>query len=136
MRRQTTFALLAGGSLAGVDLGVWGLTFKANTDDVRDSPAVYIVRRLLDEGAVIRAYDPAARPDAVDLPGLTRVESALDAAKGAELLVVLTEWDEFRWVEVADLAEVIGTRRVLDTRNVLDAVALRRRGWEYEGVGR
>ena len=52
------------------------------------------------------------------------------------LLVVLTEWDEFRWVEVERLAEVVGARRVLDTRNVLDAVSLRRRGWEYEGVGR
>jgi UDPglucose 6-dehydrogenase len=127
---------LVGGSLTGADLGVWGLTFKANTDDVRDSPAVYIVRRLLEEGAVIRAYDPAARPDAVDLPGLTRVDTALEAAKGASLLVVLTEWDEFRWIDHGELADVVAVKRALDTRNVLDAVALRRRGWEYEGVGR
>ena len=127
---------LAGGSLTGVDIGVWGLTFKANTDDVRDSPAVYIVRRLLEEGAVIRAYDPAARPEAVDLPGLVRVGTALEAAKGVGLLVVLTEWDEFRWIDHTDLADAVLVKRVLDTRNVLDAVTLRRRGWEYEGVGR
>ena len=127
---------LVGGSLTGVDLGVWGLTFKANTDDVRDSPAVYIVRRLLEEGAVIRAYDPAARADAVDLPGLTRVDTALEAAKGASLLVVLTEWDEFRWLDFDAIGDALAARVVLDTRNLLDAVALRRRGWIYEGVGR
>ncbi|MFM7270812.1 MAG: UDP-glucose dehydrogenase family protein [Actinomycetes bacterium] len=127
---------LAGGSLAGVTVAAWGLTFKANTDDLRDSPAVHIVRRLLEEGATVRAYDPAARDDGLDLPGLTRTADALGAAAGADLLVVLTEWDEFRWLDFEAVGAALGARVVLDTRNVLDPVALRRRGWIYEGVGR
>ena len=127
---------LVGGSLTGVDLGVWGLTFKANTDDVRDSPAVHILRRLVEEGATVRVYDPAARADAVDLPGVTRTADALAAARGAGLLLVLTEWDEFRWLDFDAVGAALAARVVLDTRNLLDAVALRRRGWVYEGVGR
>jgi UDPglucose 6-dehydrogenase len=127
---------LAGGSLDGVVVAAWGLTFKANTDDVRDSPAVHIVRRLLEEGATVRAYDPAARPDALDLPGLTRTSDPRAAAEGAALLVVLTEWDEFRWLDFDAVGDALATRVVLDTRNLLDPVALRRRGWIYEGVGR
>ena len=127
---------LAGGSLDGVVVAAWGLTFKANTDDVRDSPAVHIVRRLLEEGAAVRVYDPAARPDALDLPGLTRTSDPHAAAEGAALLVVLTEWDEFRWLDFDAIGDALANRVVLDTRNLLDAVALRRRGWIYEGVGR
>jgi UDPglucose 6-dehydrogenase len=127
---------LAGGRLDGVTIGAWGLTFKANTDDVRDSPAVFIVGRLIEEGATVRAYDPAARADGSAVPGLVRSDSALDAVRGADLLVVLTEWDEFRWLDFDAVGDALAARVVLDTRNLLDAVALRRRGWIYEGVGR
>ena len=67
---------------------------------------------------------------------MTRVDSVIEAAKGASLMVVLTEWDEFRWLNFDEIGEALGKRIVLDTRNLLDPVALRRRGWIYEGVGR
>jgi UDPglucose 6-dehydrogenase len=128
---------LAGGSLADVAIGVWGLTFKANTDDLRDSPAVFVVRRLLEEGAIVRAYDPAAGDKAASiLPELEIVADAYEAAAGAQVLAVLTEWDEFRWLDFTRIRDVMASPRVLDTRNLLDPSALRRHGFAYDGVGR
>jgi UDPglucose 6-dehydrogenase len=129
----------AGGSLRGVEVGVWGLTFKANTDDLRDSPSLVISRTLLAEGAVVRAYDPAVGADAVaaHVPGLDVVPHAYAAADGAQLLALLTEWDEFRWL---DFGRVVGAmappRGLVDARNLLDPAAMRRRGFAYQGVGR
>jgi UDPglucose 6-dehydrogenase len=127
---------LVGGDLRGVEVAILGLAFKANTDDVRDSPAVYVARRLSEEGATLRAYDPKAAANSVLIDSMTRVDSVIEAAKGASLMVVLTEWDEFRWLNFDEIGEALEKRVVLDTRNILDPVALRRRGWIYEGVGR
>jgi UDPglucose 6-dehydrogenase len=128
----------AGGALADVPVAVWGLTFKANTDDLRDSPALVVCRRLLEEGARVRAYDPAAgETAAARLPGLDVVADPYDAVVDARLLVLLTEWDEFRWLDFARVAEAMAPPRALiDTRNLLDPAALRRRGFAYQGVGR
>ena len=128
---------LAGGELDGVTVGVWGLTFKANTDDLRDSPALVIARRLLEEGATVRAYDPAAAERAAALvPGLDVVSDPYLACDGARVLAVLTEWDEFRWLDFERVHDALSHPAVLDARNLLDPVALRRRGFTYEGVGR
>ncbi len=128
---------LAGGALAGVTVAVWGLTFKANTDDLRDSPALVIARRLLEEGARVRAYDPAAAERAAVLvPGLEIVPDPYEACDGAAVVAVLTEWDEFRWLDFDRVLEALDHPAVLDARNLLDPVALRRRGFTYEGVGR
>jgi UDPglucose 6-dehydrogenase len=128
---------LAGGSLAGQTIGLWGLTFKANTDDLRDSPALVIARRLLEEGARVRAYDPEAGERASMLvPGLEVVPDPYVACEGAAVLAVLTEWDEFRWLDFDRVSAALEAPRVLDARNLLDPVALRRRGFTYEGVGR
>ncbi len=128
---------LAGGSLEGVAVGLWGLTFKANTDDLRDSPALVIARRLVEEGATVRAYDPEAGERATALvPGLVVVQDPYDACEGAAVLAVLTEWDEFRWLDFDRVLAALAQPRVLDARNLLDPVALRRRGFTYEGVGR
>lgn len=128
---------LVGGSLAGRTIGCWGLTFKANTDDLRDSPALVIVNRLLAEGATVRAYDPAAGERAVTLaPGLEVGQDPYEVCAGAHALAVLTEWDEFRWLDFDRVAGLLQTPVVLDTRNLLDPVALRRQGFTYEGVGR
>ncbi len=136
-RMVTKLAGLVGGSLAGVTVAAWGLTFKANTDDLRDSPALVIVRRLIEEGATVRAYDPAAGERAAALvPGLEIVSDPYDVCSGAEALAVLTEWDEFRWMDFGRVAQVLETPTVLDTRNILDPAALRRLGFVYEGVGR
>jgi len=135
-RMVTKLGALVGG-LAGRTIGVWGLTFKANTDDLRDSPALVIVRRLIEEGATVRAYDPAAGERAAALvPGLEVGSDPYEVCQGADALAVLTEWDEFRWMNFDRVAEMLQTPTVLDTRNILDPAALRRQGFTYEGVGR
>jgi UDPglucose 6-dehydrogenase len=128
----------AGGALADAPVAVWGLTFKANTDDLRDSPALVVCRQLLDEGASVRAYDPAAGEAAATLmPGLDVVADPYEAVAGAQLLALLTEWDEFRWLDFSRVADAMAPPRALvDTRNLLDPAALRRRGFAYQGVGR
>jgi UDPglucose 6-dehydrogenase len=128
----------AGGSLHGVPIGVLGLTFKANTDDLRDSPALVVCRRLLEEGAVVRAYDPAAGEAAASrVPGVDVVADPYDAARDAQLLALLTEWDEFRWLDFGRIVDGMRAPRALvDARNLLDPAAMRRRGFAYQGVGR
>ncbi len=136
-RMVTKLTALVGGSLQGVTIACWGLTFKANTDDLRDSPALVIARRLIEEGAIVRAYDPAAGERAADLlPGLEVVADPYEVCAGAAALTVLTEWDEFRWMNFDRVAEMLQSPVVLDTRNLLDPTALRRQGYTYEGVGR
>jgi UDPglucose 6-dehydrogenase len=136
-RMVTKLTDLVGGDLAGVTIAVWGLTFKANTDDLRDSPALVIVRRLIDAGATVRAYDPAAGERAAELvSGLEIAADPYEVCDGARALAVLTEWDEFRWLSFDRVAEMLQTPAVLDARNILDPAALRRLGFTYEGVGR
>ena len=126
-----------GGAPAGKVIGVWGLTFKADTDDLRDSPALVITRGLLERGAIVQAYDPGAPDRVVELvPGLDRRLDAYDAATGADVIAVLTEWDEFRWIDFDRIAAVMRGNAVVDTRNLLDPAAMRRRGFAYTGVGR
>lgn len=126
-----------GGSPAGKVVGVWGLTFKADTDDLRDSPALVITRGLLERGAIVQAYDPGAPDRVLDLvPGIDRRIDAYDAASGADAIALLTEWDEFRWVDFERVAAVMRGNAVVDTRNLLDPAAMRRRGFAYTGVGR
>jgi UDPglucose 6-dehydrogenase len=128
---------LAGGSLDGVPIGIWGLTFKANTDDLRDSPAVFVARRLLEEGATVRGYDPSAGEAAsVAVPGLDVAADPYDAVSGARVLALLTEWDEFRWLDFDRVREAMASAVVLDARNLLDPSTLRRLGFTYEGIGR
>jgi UDPglucose 6-dehydrogenase len=126
----------AGGSVEGKRIAAWGLTFKARTDDVRESPSIEVLGRLRDRGALIRAFDPAIKPGAIDVPGVEVVDDAYAAVEGAEVLVVLTEWDEFRWLDVDKVAGLMAARKVVDARNLLDRAALARRGFDYLGVGR
>jgi UDPglucose 6-dehydrogenase len=128
-----------GGSLDGVTVAVWGLTFKANTDDRRDSPSLQITGRLLALGAVVQAFDPTVDADAVpadDLAGLTLRGDPYEAATGAQALVVLTEWDEFRWLDFARVQSVMAAPAIIDARNLLDPAAVRRMGFSYTGIGR
>lgn len=130
-------ALLPGGatgSLDGRTVAVWGLTFKALTDDLRDSPSIAIIQRLLAAGARIRAYDPTVTEPPFD--GVEVAEDAYEACAGADVLAVLTEWDEFRWVDFDRVGEVLAQRAVVDGRNLLDAAALRRKGFVVDGIGR
>ena len=126
-----------GGELAGRTVGMWGLTFKADTDDLRDSPAVAVARRLLDEGAIVRAYDPAAGEQAAErLDGLVLALDEYDAASTADVVVLMTEWDRFRWLDFARVRDAMRGATIVDARNLLDPAALRRRGFSYVGVGR
>jgi UDPglucose 6-dehydrogenase len=126
-----------GGSLAGQRVGLLGLTFKAGTDDLRDSPALTVAALLAAEGADLIGYDPGV-PAAV--PGMTDnlqvTHDPLKVASGAAALVVLTEWPEFRLLDWGRLAELVDRRIVIDTRNLLDADVLRRVGFEVRGIGR
>jgi UDPglucose 6-dehydrogenase len=126
-----------GGDLAGRRLGLLGLTFKAGTDDLRDSPALAVARLLREGGAELTAYDPGC-PAAV--PGVTDdvvvVDEPLRAAKDADALVVLTEWPEFRSLDWGAVAGALAGRVVVDCRNLLDPDVLRRAGISWVGVGR
>ena len=126
----------AGGSLKGKKIASWGLTFKALTDDLRDSPAVEIVTRLLADGAQVAVYDPTVSAAPKGLDAITVSLSPLDACAGADVLAVLTEWDEFRWISPVETATVMNGRQVVDARNLLDRSEWRRSGFEYQGIGR
>lgn len=126
-----------GGELRGAQVGLWGLTFKANTDDVRDSPALAVASRLAAEGAGVRAYDPVAGELArAQLPDLDVVPDPYDACADADVVAVLTEWDEFRWLDFGRVGEAMRVRRIVDARNLLDPAAMRKRGFSYQGLGR
>jgi UDPglucose 6-dehydrogenase len=131
-------ARLAGGSLDGACVGAWGLTFKARTDDLRDSPSLRVLARLQAMGARIRAYDPAvgAGTQRPELAGIEVVDDPYAACEGAAVLAVLTEWEEFRRLDLAKVRELLAVPRVVDARNLLDPAALRRLGFAYEGIGR
>jgi UDPglucose 6-dehydrogenase len=127
---------MAGGSVEGCVIAAWGLTFKARTDDIRDSPALAVIRRLQDRGAVVQAYDPAIPERRPGLEGIDVRADPYAAAEGAEVLAVLTEWDEFRWLDFAKVAGLMRGARIVDTRNLLEPAAMRRRGFAYDGLGR
>jgi UDPglucose 6-dehydrogenase len=123
--------------LEGRRVGVLGLAFKANTDDIRESPAINITRKLVERGAVVTAYDPQVIPGAsTELEGVAFAENAYDVASGADILVLLTEWDEFKWLDYERVKELMSCALMLDTRNCLDPAVLRKLGFIYEGVGR
>ncbi|MEQ1750989.1 MAG: UDP-glucose/GDP-mannose dehydrogenase family protein, partial [Prosthecobacter sp.] len=120
-------------------LAVWGLAFKPNTDDVRSSVAISLVERLVAEGADVTAYDPKAMDKARTLPVAGKIklaESALEAAAGAEALIIATEWREFASVDLAQLREVMRTPLIFDGRNLIDPVAAADFGFQYRGIGR
>jgi UDPglucose 6-dehydrogenase len=128
---------MAGGSVDGKVVAVWGLTFKARTDDLRDSPSLEIIRRLRERGALVRAYDPAVSSNEHPLlDGLEVVTDPYAACAGAEVLAILTEWDEFKWLDLDKVGEAMAAKRVVDARNLVDRTALVRRGFEYQGIGR
>lgn len=120
-------------------IAVWGLAFKPNTDDVRSSVAITLVERLVAEGAQVTVYDPKAMEKARSLAvadKLTFAESALEAAKGAEALVIATEWREFASVDLSELRQAMMTPLIFDGRNLLDPVAAADYGFQYRGIGR
>jgi UDPglucose 6-dehydrogenase len=126
-----------GGSLEGRDVAAWGLTFKARTDDRRDSPAVEIVGRLVGAGAHVRAFDPTVSGPIREFPhGVDIRPDAYAVCDGADCLVVLTEWEELRWLDFTKVRDLLAQPHIVDARNLLDPTALRRMGFSYVGIGR
>jgi UDPglucose 6-dehydrogenase len=127
-----------GGSVRGKTVAVLGLTFKPETDDMRDSPSVPIVARLVEDGAVVQAFDPEgmgqARPLLPD--GVRYCRDAMDAVNGADALVVVTEWNQFRSLSPERLKAAMRGDVVVDLRNVYDPAAMRRAGFAYHSIGR
>jgi len=127
-----------GGSVRGKTVAVLGLTFKPETDDMRDAPSLSIVARLAGDGATIRAFDPEGMQLAKPLlPGdVTYCRDAFDAVQGADALVLITEWNEFRALSPTRLRDAMRGRVLVDLRNVYDPVAMRQAGFDYHCVGR
>jgi UDPglucose 6-dehydrogenase len=131
---------LAGGpgSLSGKTVAMLGLAFKAETDDVRESPAITIAERLLAEGASIQAHDPEAMPNFRKILGnrISYFENEFDALKGADALIIVTEWNEYRNLDLERAAGLMTGRVILDARNVLEPEKAQEAGFTYKGVGR
>ena len=127
-----------GEDLSGRTIAVLGLTFKPNTDDIRESPAIDIVEKLVDLGSIVKAYDPAGLENARKaIPyALTYSTDPYDAAKDAEALVILTEWNQFRKLDMMKIKSLLRRPRVIDLRNVYDPENMREMGFEYFSVGR
>jgi UDPglucose 6-dehydrogenase len=125
------------GNVDGRTIGLLGLAFKPNTDDMRDAPAIEIAQLLQAEGAVIQGYDPVAMTVAArQMPGVRLVESAYEVAAGADALVVCTEWNEFKQLDLARVRDCMAQPIVVDGRNIYDPAAMKRLGFQYRGVGR
>jgi UDPglucose 6-dehydrogenase len=127
--------------LSGSRVGVLGLTFKAGTDDLRDSPSIAVIRDLIHFGAEISAYDPTVVDPlhparAAALEGITLCTDPYAAAADADVVVILTEWPQFKELDMDKLATLMAGKAIVDTRNVLDPVAVRSAGLVYDGVGR
>ena len=126
-----------GGDLNGKKIGILGLTFKPNTDDMRDAPSLALIKGLLDGGAEVVAFDPVGREQAEPmLPGISFADDAYAVADGADAVVVVTEWGEFRGINVADLAKRMRGDALIDLRNIFDAGDAVRAGLRYRGIGR
>ena len=127
-----------GGSVAGLTVGVLGLSFKPETDDMREAPSLPILHALVEQGATVRAFDPVAMDNARDLlpAEVQYCTDAYDAATGADALVILTEWNQFRSLDLARLKTLLARPLVLDLRNVYDPEKMREAGFQYDSVGR
>jgi UDPglucose 6-dehydrogenase len=129
--------IAAGGSLSGKIVAVWGLTFKAGTDDLRDSPAIAIIERLMKFGARVQAFDPTVTDIRTGIPNdLVIASSCAEATAKADVLAVLTEWDEFKWVSPSTVAISMSGKEIIDARNLLDRKDWERSGFTYQGIGR
>jgi UDPglucose 6-dehydrogenase len=127
----------AGGDVRGKKIGLLGLAFKPNTDDMRDSPALAIVQSLLDAGALVTAYDPESMEVAKPLlPNISYADNAYDVAKDADALAIVTEWNIFRALDLAKIASIMKSPCIVDLRNVYNRPEVERHGLAYHSIGR
>ncbi|ANE52438.1 UDP-glucose dehydrogenase family protein [Flavisolibacter tropicus] len=126
------------GNLVGKHFALWGLAFKPNTDDIREAPALYIIKALVGEGATVTAYDPEAMPNVKAQVNdiINYAETQYDALKEADALIIATEWNEFRTPEFEKIAAGLKSKVIFDGRNVFDLQHMESLGFHYESVGR
>jgi UDPglucose 6-dehydrogenase len=126
------------GGLAGKVVAIWGLAFKPKTDDMREAPALAIIEALLAKGASVRAYDPKAMHEAKRAleDRVTFCARSYEALEGADALVVVTEWNEFREPDFARMKKLLRRPVIFDGRNIYDPAEMERQGFEYQGIGR
>jgi UDPglucose 6-dehydrogenase len=128
---------LCGGDVAGKRVAALGAAFKPNSDDIRDAPALDVAATLHSMGADVIVFDPAAMANARRVhPELGYGENAIDVARGADVVVLLTEWTEFREISPSVMGAVAGQRKIVDGRHALDPAEWRAAGWEYRALGR
>lgn len=128
------------GDLSGKTIAVLGLAFKPDTDDMRDAPSLTIIPELLSKGVLVRAYDPVAQDNAKSLlkehDGLVFVKDAYEAVTGADLLLLITEWNEFKEIDLIKVKSLMKGNALLDGRNIYEPEKVRELGFKYKGVGR
>ena len=129
-----------GDNISGKTFAVWGLSFKPNTDDMREAPSLVIIRKLIKKGAIIQAYDPVAMKEADrvlgDHPNIRYMNNYYDALKGAEALLLITEWLQFRYPDFDKMKDLMEKPIIFDGRNQYDPVILKKKGFTYYGIGR
>jgi UDPglucose 6-dehydrogenase len=125
------------GDLKGKTIAILGLAFKPETDDMREAPAIDIIAGLLERGAIVRAYDPVAMSEAAKvLPKVNYADDEYEAVSGADALVFVTEWNQFRALDMSRIRDLMSSPRIADLRNIYDPADMRELGFEYVGVGR
>jgi UDPglucose 6-dehydrogenase len=130
-------ACALGGQIRGKTIGILGLTFKPNTDDMREAPSIPLITALIDMGAKVKAYDPEGMQQARDeLPAIKYCEDAYSAASGADGLVIVTEWEQFRALDLKRLKNDMARPVIVDLRNIYRPEDMVRHGFTYESVGR
>ena len=130
-------SMLESENLSGKTIGLLGLSFKPNTDDMRDAPSLTIAKLLLEDGAVVKAFDPIAMKEAAKLlPKVTMAENPYTLAEGCDLLMVNTEWNEFRQLDLRRIKKAMKSPLLFDGRNIYDPVRMAKLGFRYRGVGR
>jgi UDPglucose 6-dehydrogenase len=135
MARRVANAI--GGNLRGKSIAVLGVTFKPNTDDMRDAPSIPLITALQDMGARVRVFDPVGMPQAKKVfENVTFCDDAYECAKGAHALVIVTEWEQFRALDLAELASVMASSVIVDLRNIYSPEEVTRNGFHYCGIGR
>jgi UDPglucose 6-dehydrogenase len=124
------------GAMKGKTVAVLGLSFKPNTDDTRDAPSLYLILHLLKEKVNIRVYDPVCAKGENKMPGVKYCKDAYDAAKGADALVIMTEWNQFRNLELDRIRKLLSAPYFFDLRNIYDPQRMKEKGFHYYCVGR
>jgi UDPglucose 6-dehydrogenase len=125
------------GEPAETTIAIWGLTFKAGTDDLRDSPSLEIVKRLLAKGFKVQGFDPTVVQQRIGIPDNLKISlSPIEVTVSADVLLVLTEWDDFKWISPSTIAISMAGKQIIDARNLLDRKDWERAGFTYQGIGR